>query len=120
MQNIALVSEHASPLCALGGDDRGGQNVYVANVARELGARGYRVDVFTRRDSLELPPVVQWSPNVRVAHVPAGPPTQIPKEELLPHMGAFARFLEDFARTRVRPYDVIHANFFMSGWADPV
>jgi D-inositol-3-phosphate glycosyltransferase len=117
MQNIALVSEHASPLCALGGDDSGGQNVYVANVARELGEQGYRVDVFTRRDGLELPPVVQWQPNVRVIHVPAGPAMEIPKEDLLPHMPAFAQYFEEFARARARPYDVIHANFFMSGWA---
>ena len=31
---IALISEHASPLAALGGTDAGGQNVYVAQVAR--------------------------------------------------------------------------------------
>ena len=30
---IALVSEHASPLAALGGEDAGGQNVYVAELA---------------------------------------------------------------------------------------
>src|SRR5690606_28270957 len=86
-------------------------------VARELGAQGYRVDVFTRRDGLELPPVVQWTPSVRVIHVPAGPAKAIAKEDLLPHMPAFAQYLEDFARDRARSYDVIHANFFMSGWA---
>jgi hypothetical protein len=30
---IATVSEHASPLAALGGVDAGGQNVYVARLA---------------------------------------------------------------------------------------
>jgi len=33
---IAMISEHASPLAGLGGADGGGQNVYVAQVARHL------------------------------------------------------------------------------------
>ena len=33
---IAMVSEHASPLAALGGVDAGGQNVHVAALACEL------------------------------------------------------------------------------------
>jgi NAD(P)-dependent dehydrogenase (short-subunit alcohol dehydrogenase family) len=47
---IAMISEHASPLAAAGGVDSGGQNVYVAEVARCLAEAGHRVDVFTRRD----------------------------------------------------------------------
>ena len=33
---IAFISEHASPLATLGGVDNGGQNVYVAELAKEL------------------------------------------------------------------------------------
>ncbi|CAM5325958.1 D-inositol-3-phosphate glycosyltransferase [Streptomyces griseomycini] len=33
---IAMASEHASPLAALGGVDAGGQNVYVARLSEEL------------------------------------------------------------------------------------
>jgi len=58
IRNIALISEHASPLAALGGIDAGGQNIYVAQIARELGRLGYNVDVFTRRDSDRLPEVI--------------------------------------------------------------
>jgi D-inositol-3-phosphate glycosyltransferase len=39
---VALVSEHASPLGVLGGVDAGGQNVYVAQLARHLAARATR------------------------------------------------------------------------------
>ncbi|MDQ4042380.1 MAG: glycosyltransferase, partial [Actinomycetota bacterium] len=49
--HLAMISEHASPLATLGGEDSGGQNVYVAELARRLGTMGHRVDVFTRRDS---------------------------------------------------------------------
>ena len=113
---IALISEHASPLAAVGGIDSGGQNVYVAQVARALGRMGYSVDVFTRRDSTELPQVVPFAPGVRVVHVPAGPPSFIRKEDLLPVMGEFADFVCDFA-ARNGGYRLAHANFFMSGLA---
>lgn len=86
MQRIAIVSEHASPLAQLGGVDSGGQNVYVANVARELARQGHCVDVFTRLDDPYLSDQMDWDENVRVVHVPAGPARRLPKEALLPHM----------------------------------
>jgi phosphoheptose isomerase len=112
---VALISEHASPLAAaLGGPDAGGQNVYVDQVARQLGARGDRVDVFTRRDDPALPEVVELVPGVRVIHVPAGPPEPIAKERLLPFMAPFAAWLERRIRDGGGGYDVVHANFWMS------
>lgn len=115
MKTIALISEHASPLATLGGIDSGGQNVYVANVAKQLAGMGYNVDVFTRRDHASQLPVVQWGPNLRVVHVPAGPPRYLPKESLLPFMDDFSERVIDFARDQRQRYDVMHANFFMSG-----
>ena len=52
---IAMISEHASPLAALGGVDAGGQNVHVAALSEALAKRGHHVTVYTRRDSTELP-----------------------------------------------------------------
>ncbi len=117
MLKIALISEHASPLAVTGGVDAGGQNVYVAHVARQLGRIGHQVDVFTRKDNPLLPDVFRLSPNVRVIHVSAGPARSIPKEKLLPYMDAFGDFLIDFFDRQKRPYDLMHANFFMSGAA---
>ncbi|MEX3958700.1 glycosyltransferase family 4 protein [Trinickia sp. EG282A] len=113
---IALVSEHASPLAVAGGVDSGGQNIYVANIARQLRRAGHQVDVFTRRDRALLPAISDMD-GVRVVHVPAGPPMQMPKEALLPYMPEFADFLLGFCRRERRRYDVMHANFFMSGLA---
>ncbi len=113
---IALVSEHASPLAAAGGVDSGGQNIYVAHVARQLHRAGHQVDVFTRRDRALLPAVSDMD-GVRVIHVPAGPPTQMHKEQLLPFMPEFADFLVGFCRSERTPYAIVHANFFMSGLA---
>ncbi|NJN90900.1 MAG: glycosyltransferase [Leptolyngbyaceae cyanobacterium SL_5_14] len=112
-KRIALISEHATPLGIFGGVDSGGQNVYVGQLAKNLAAIGYDVDVFTRRDSEQLPEVVEWLNGVRVIHVPAGSPTCLPKENLLPHMSEFTHFMLNWC-THHPSYDLIHANFWMS------
>ena len=113
MRRVALVSEHASPLGALGGVDGGGQNVYVAQLACHLAARGWRVDVLTRADDPGLPAVLDWRPGVRVVHVAAGPAEALPKEALLEHMPSFAVVAR--AHCAAEGYDLLHANFWMSG-----
>jgi glycosyltransferase involved in cell wall biosynthesis len=114
---IAMVSEHASPLAALGGPDAGGQNVYVARLAEELTRRGHQVTVYTRRDAATLPERVPLPGGAVVEHVTAGPAEPIPKDELFAHMPAFgAHLARAWARERDRP-EVVHAHFWMSGIA---
>lgn len=113
---ISLISEHASPLAALGGEDAGGQNVYVAELARGLGERGHDVTVYTRRDSTQLDEVVPLAPRVRVRHITAGPPSPLPKDELAPFMTEFGqRMARDWLCAGVP--DIVHAHFWMSGLA---
>jgi D-inositol-3-phosphate glycosyltransferase len=112
---ISLVSEHASPLAALGGVDAGGQNVHVAALAMGLARRGHAVTVHTRRDAVGLPTRVALAEGVTVHHVDAGPPAEVPKDELLPHLPAFTACLSE--AWRQAPPDVVHAHFWMSGMA---
>ncbi|MFI8567026.1 glycosyltransferase [Rhodococcus sp. NPDC078407] len=112
---VALVSEHANPLAALGGVDAGGQNVHVAELAKALAALGHDVTVYTRRDSATAPETVTTDAGFTVVHVPAGPPCSIPKDDMLPHMVQFGDFLAD--RWSVSRPDVAHAHFWMSGIA---
>jgi D-inositol-3-phosphate glycosyltransferase len=112
---IAMVSEHASPLAVLGGVDAGGQNVHVAALATALGRRGDEVVVHTRRDDETLPRRVRLASGVDVDHVRAGPPAALPKDELLPHMDAYASDLRGQWSAR-RP-DVVHTHFWMSAVA---
>ncbi|SFC95562.1 glycosyltransferase [Massilia yuzhufengensis] len=114
-RRIAIISDHASPLAAPGYGDSGGQNVYVAQLARELARAGHLVDVFTRRDAPEQRQVLPWIDRIRVIHVPAGPPCYVPREDMLPYVDDFARFVARFARRQCAPYDIAHANFFTSG-----
>ena len=111
-----MISEHASPLATLGGEDSGGQNVYVAELARRLGAMGHWVDVFTRRDNPLLPEVVPFGEKVRVVNLHAGPPENVPKDDLFPLMARFRDAFYRFAREEPEVYDLVHANFWMSGW----
>jgi D-inositol-3-phosphate glycosyltransferase len=113
---VAMISEHASPLAALGGEDSGGQNVYVAELARRLGAGGHRVDVFTRQDSMRAPTVVPFAEGVRVVNLPAGPAERMPKDDLFPFMAEFRDAFYRFAGGEPAAYDLVHANFWMSGW----
>lgn len=112
--HIAMISEHASPLAMLGGADGGGQNVYVGQLARQLGALGHQVDIFTRREDPAIAEIVDFADNVRVVHVLAGPARVIKKEKLLPLMDGFADEMRAFFEANGVP-ELIHAHFFMSG-----
>ncbi|MHA7262728.1 glycosyltransferase [Arthrobacter sp. TMN-37] len=112
---ISLVSEHASPLAALGGVDAGGQNVHVAELSRALAYRGHDVTVYTRRDDPALPRRVRPVLGLEIVHVDAGPLRSVPKDQLLPFMPEFARgIVEDWGN---RPPEVVHGHFWMSGLA---
>ncbi|MER6671431.1 glycosyltransferase [Amycolatopsis japonica] len=112
---IAMVSEHASPLAAMGGADAGGQNVHVAALSAALSRQGHDVTVYTRRDNRRVAATVETPDGYRVVHVPAGPAKKLPKDELLPYMGEFGRVLRS-RWAKDRP-DVVHAHFWMSGLA---
>lgn len=112
---VELVSEHASPLAAVGQTDAGGQNVHVAALASHLAALGCTVTVATRADAPSLPRRVRMASGVHVDHVPAGPRRPIPKDDMWGHMPAFARQLR--RRWQAARPDIVHAHFWMSGWA---
>src|SRR5215211_6650420 len=112
---IDLVSEHASPLAAIGGVDAGGQNVHLAALAAGLARRGHAVTVHTRREDPDQPDRVTTADGYDVAHVTAGPAAVLPKDDLLRHMPEFGAGLRrEWAQ---RPPDLVHAHFWMSGLA---
>ncbi|MFI6226778.1 glycosyltransferase [Micromonospora echinospora] len=114
---IAMISEHASPLAVLGGEDAGGQNTHVAELAAALAAAGHDVRVYTRRDSVALPVSVRTEDGYDVVHVPAGPPEPVGKDTLLPYMEPFADWLAQRWSTGGWTPEVAHAHFWMSGLA---
>jgi D-inositol-3-phosphate glycosyltransferase len=109
-QHIAMISMHTSPLATPGVGDAGGLNVYVAEVARRLGERGIKVDVFTRAED-EGPDVVEVNEHTRVVQLEAGPREPVAKEELPPLVPAFAAAVGD----RLTSHHLVHSHYWLSG-----
>ncbi len=118
MQRIAMISYHTCPLATLGGKDTGGMNVYVRDLTRQLGRMGIGVDVFTRSQDEHVPHVLHdLGYGNRVVHVPAGPESPRPKEELAGYLPEFVAGVRRFADEKGLHYDVIHSHYWLSGLA---
>jgi glycosyltransferase involved in cell wall biosynthesis len=76
---------------------------------------GHEVVVYTRRTDPGQSERVDSERGFQVVHVPAGPATELPKDELYQYMGNFGRWL--IGEWAVDPPDVVHAHFWMSGLA---
>ncbi len=113
---VAMISMHTSPLAQPGSGDAGGLNVYVVALARELAARGTKVEIFTRAVSSAHPETVELADGVLVRHVAAGPYEGLTKEELPGQMCAFAAgTLQVGARAPQGWYDLVHSHYWLSG-----
>jgi D-inositol-3-phosphate glycosyltransferase len=113
-RRIAMISVHACPLAKLGGRDSGGMNVYVRELARDLGARGIEVDVFTRWRERDDPRIQQLGPNARVIHIQSGPMGYWPKMAVYEHLDEFTEKLLEHAAAEGKSYDLIHAHYWLS------
>jgi len=114
MTRVAMLSVHACPLAKLGGRDSGGMNVYVRELARDLGARGIEVDVFTRWRERYDPRIQQLGPNARVIHVESGPIGYWPKMAVYEHLDQFGEKLLEHVAAEGKRYDLVHAHYWLS------
>ncbi len=115
---IAMLSVHTSPLDNPGRTkDAGGMNVYIRELATELGRRGNTVDIFTRQTHEQTPQIVQLAPNVRVIHIHAGPTVPLHKNSLFPYIPSFVTQVTMFADAEARRYDILHSHYWLSGVA---
>jgi D-inositol-3-phosphate glycosyltransferase len=112
---VAILSAHTCPLAVLGGKETGGMNVYVRELARELGRMGVRADVFTRSQNPTIPRVVTITEGVRVVHLTAGPEAPMPRERIRDHLDEFVDGVEAFRIAGGFDYDLIHAHYWLSG-----
>jgi D-inositol-3-phosphate glycosyltransferase len=116
IQRIAMLSVHTCPLATLGGKKTGGMNVYVRDLAREFGARGIHVDVFTRSANAAVSHVTPLGTNARVIHVVSGPEVYLETGDIYPHLPEFVDNVCAFAASEGRGYDVIYSHYWLSGW----
>lgn len=114
---VAMLCVHSSPLARLGGKEAGGMNVYVRELARELGRRGIPVDIFTRSQQPNTPLISPLDYNVRVVNLHTGPAAPYDKNWVLDYLPEFVGRVRCFADGEDLNYDIIHSHYWLSGEA---
>lgn len=109
-----MLMVHSCPLEQAGIGDAGGMNIYVAESAARMAAQGVEVDIFTRRDHLDLPAVVELSPGVNVHHLDAGHDLHWTKEQVPAHFNELTAEFKKALSTD-QSYDLIHSHYWLSG-----
>ncbi|MEA5583244.1 glycosyltransferase family 1 protein [Nodularia harveyana UHCC-0300] len=115
-KRIALISVHGDPAIEIGKEEAGGQNVYVRNVGEALAKLGWRVDMFTRKVSVEQQTIVEFSENCRTIRLEAGAVKFVPRDELLEYMPEFLDNFLKFQTENQIKYDLVHTNYWHSSW----
>ena len=116
MVRLTFLSVHGCPVARLGERDTGGMNVYLLQLAKELGRQGHKVDVYTRYHDPEDPQVMELGENARVIHLKAGPYFD-KKESLHRYVPEFLSSLYEFQAQHSLEYDVVHSHYWLSGSA---
>ncbi len=112
-----MLSVHTSPLAQLGGKEAGGMNVYVRELARELGRRNVAVDIFTRSQKRGEPQITEIGANARVVTLRTGPAAPYDKNLVLDYLPEFVGRVRCFADDEDLQYDLIHSHYWVSGVA---
>ncbi|MEM7030343.1 MAG: glycosyltransferase [Chloroflexota bacterium] len=113
-KRIAMISYHTCPLASIEGKETGGMNVYVLELSRQLALLGYQVDMFTRKHDPDSPRVVEVGQNLRLMHLPSGPP-HTPKKQLIRHLDEFVAEFQAFSEQENISYDLFHCHYYLSG-----
>lgn len=90
-------------------------SVYIRELARTLGTRGHRVDIFTRLQEYGGRAIVQLYENVRLIHLRAGSDGPMSAQALYPHLDEFFHEVERFRASEQTHYDLIHSHYWLSG-----
>ena len=116
LPRVAMISVHSCPLAPLGGKETGGMNVYIRELAKELGRRGITVDIFTRLQKHDLPQVVSFGSKARVIHIKAGLSQPYDKNLVWHFLPEFVTRVQEFTRKEKVKYDLLHSHYWLSGW----
>ena len=90
-------------------------NVYVRELASQLGQRGHHIDIYTRVHDPNDPQVIHLNDNARVIHLKAGNNGHMNKLDIYLYLDDFQDALQDFVDHNGLQYDLIHSHYWMSG-----
>ena len=108
-----FISDHGDPLAPLGGEQAGGQNNYVKQLALSLEKEGHQVDVVTHWCNPEDSQIETFGYACRVIRIAAGKKKYVPKSELFELLPTF--YEEMKSTLNLRNYDLIHTHYWLSG-----
>src|SRR3989344_1116032 len=106
-----MISDHSDPLAVLGGEEAGGQNVYVDELSTRLAQKGHTVHVLTRQNSPQHKRREKSPTGYTVLRVPIGPPGFLPKEEFADHLPALSAAAVALAREH--GYEIVHSHYWL-------
>jgi len=115
-KHIALISVHGDPAIEIGREEAGGQNVYVRQVGEALARLGWQVDMFSRKLSADQETIVQHNDNCRTIRLTAGPVEFVPRDQGFQYLPDFVDQLMKFQKEAGINYDLVHTNYWLSGW----
>jgi len=113
--HLAMFSVHSCPVGELGTKDTGGMNVYIRELACELGKRGHSIDIFTRIHDPNDSQIIALGKNVRLIHLRAGHNGYMSKLSIYPYLPDFTSALENFRKKEGLHYDLVHSHYWLSG-----
>ena len=112
---ISFISVHGDPLAPLGGPHHGGQNVYVKELSRYLGALGLNIDVYSRWENSDQKDHEKYSRGSQVIRIPVGPPETIQKEKILGMLMDIASWITTYQIKSGLNYQLVHSHYYLSG-----
>ncbi|WP_067727477.1 glycosyltransferase [Oceanobacillus damuensis] len=112
-KRVLFISDHGDPLAKLGGEQSGGQNNYVKQLALALDDKGIKVDVITHWSNPEAPKIERFGEKCRVIRIAAGHRGYMPKTKMYKLLPAF--YEEIKKEVRLQTYDIVHSHYWLSG-----
>ncbi|QTD40339.1 glycosyltransferase [Sporosarcina sp. Te-1] len=112
-KKLLFISDHGDPLAALGGEQAGGQNNYVKQLALALDQKGHQVDVITHWADESMPPIESFGTQCQVIRIAAGKRGYVPKSDLYDMLPDF--YAEMCETINLSSYDIMHTHYWLSG-----
>lgn len=112
-KKVLFISDHGDPLAKLGGEQSGGQNNYVKQLALALDDKGIKVDCITHWSNPDVPKIEEFGENCRVIRISAGHKGYMPKTKMY---RLLTTFYEEIKHTvPLESYDIVHSHYWLSG-----
>jgi len=116
MNRIAMLSFHTCPLAVQEGNETGGMNIYVLELAKQLIKKGLEIDIFTYLHDEHVQKLIALENHLRIIHLPLTK-IHIPKKELIEYVPEFTNSFFAFSKEHELTYDLIDSHYYLSGIA---